>query len=284
MEIVFRRFLDFIYEDNPFWDLTTEALMSDNINVKAAIVAKEDGLVACVEDVASILRRLGLSVKIVVGDGGYVKKGDIVMEITGNARTVLSIERTMLNLLMHCSGIATTVRRLVNRVREVNSRVRIAATRKTLPGLRYFEKKAVLIGGGDTHRLSLSDAILIKDNHVKIVGDVAKAVRIAREKKSFIHKIEVEVTNASDAIAAAEAGADIIMFDNMTLEEIQRAIEELRKRGLRDRVLIEVSGGITEDNIIDYAKLDVDIISCGWITLSSKALDMSLEIIEVLEK
>ncbi|MEL9940971.1 MAG: carboxylating nicotinate-nucleotide diphosphorylase [Ignisphaera sp.] len=284
MEIVFRRFLDFIYEDNPFWDLTTEALVSENINVKAAIVAREDGLVACVEDVASILRRLGLSVKIVVGDGGYVKKGDIVMEITGNARTVLSIERTMLNLLMHCSGIATTVRRLVNRVREVNSRVRVAATRKTLPGLRYFEKKAVLIGGGDTHRLSLSDAILIKDNHIKIVGDVAKAVRIAREKKSFIHEIEVEVTNASDAIAAAEAGANIIMFDNMTPEEVRRAIEELRKRGLRDRVLIEVSGGITEDNIIDYAKLDVDIISCGWITLSSKALDMSLEIIEVLEK
>ena len=284
MEIIFRRFLDFIYEDNPFWDLTTEVLIPENIDVKAAIVAKEDGLVACAEDVASTLRRLGLDVKIIVGDGGHVKRGDIVMEITGNARTILSIERTMLNLLMHCSGIATTVRRLVNRVREVNSRVRIAATRKTLPGLRYFEKKAVLIGGGDTHRLSLSDAILIKDNHIKIVGDVAKAVRIAREKKSFIHKIEVEVTNASDAIAAAEAGADIIMFDNMALEEIRRAIEELRKRGLRDRVLIEVSGGITEDNIVDYAKLDVDIISCGWITLSSRALDMSLEIVEVLKK
>jgi nicotinate-nucleotide pyrophosphorylase (carboxylating) len=213
-----------------------------------------------------------------------LKRGTAVLEVTGSARVVLGVERTLLNILMHCSGIATEVRKLVELVRRVNSRVRVAATRKTLPGLRYFEKKAVAIGGGDTHRLSLSDAILIKDNHIKIVGSVEEAVKIAKASASFVHKVEVEVSTPEDAVKAAESGADIIMLDNMKPSEVARVVEELRKRGLRERVLLEVSGGITPDNILEYAKLDVDVISCGYITISSRAVDMSLDVVEVIRK
>jgi nicotinate-nucleotide pyrophosphorylase [carboxylating] (EC 2.4.2.19) len=186
--------------------------------------------------------------------------------------------------MMHCSGVATEVRRLVDMVRRVNQRVRIAATRKTLPGLRYFEKKAVAVGGGDTHRLSLSDAILIKDNHVRIVESIEEAVKLAKARASFAHKVEIEVSTVEDAVKAAEAGADIVMLDNMSPQEVARVVEELRRRGLRNKVVIEVSGGVTAENIGEYAKLDVDVISCGYITLSAKALDMSLEVVEVIKK
>jgi len=282
-EIVFKKFLQFLEEDAPFWDITTEVLIPKNVVVKAQVVAKESGVVACLDDVVAVLKRFGLTVKSFTCDGCFIERGSVVLEVVGEARTILYLERIILNILMHCSGVATAVRSLVEKVRKVNSRVRVAATRKTLPGLRYFEKKAVEIGGGDTHRFSLSDAILIKDNHIKIVGGVAKAVKIAKSSASFVHKIEVEVRSVEEAVEAAEAGADIIMFDNMSPNDVEKAIEELRKRGLRDRVLIEVSGGITYENIDEYAKLDVDVISCGWVTLSSKAIDMSLDIVEVIK-
>jgi nicotinate-nucleotide pyrophosphorylase (carboxylating) len=283
-EITFRKFLEFLEEDIPFWDTTTEALIPRNIAVRAQVIAKQRGVVACVEDVAHLLRRLGLEVKELARDGNTVDKGSPVLEVVGDARTVLAVERTILNILMHCSGVATEVRKLVEIVKKINSRVRVAATRKTLPGLRYFEKKAVAIGGGDTHRLSLSDAILIKDNHIRIVGSVEKAVKLAKERASFVHKVEVEVSTVDEAIKAVEAGADIVMLDNMSPQEVAKVVDELRRRGLRDKVVIEVSGGITAENIAEYAKLDVDVISCGYITLSARALDMSLEVVEVIRR
>jgi nicotinate-nucleotide pyrophosphorylase (carboxylating) len=283
-EIIFRKFLEFLEEDIPFWDATTEAVIPRNIAVRAQVIAKQSGVVVCVEDVAHFLKRLGLGVKELVRDGDMVDRGTLVLEIVGDARTMLAVERTIINILMHCSGVATEVRKLVDIVRRVNPRVRVAATRKTLPGLRYFEKKAVAIGGGDTHRLSLSDAILIKDNHLRIVGSVEEAVKLTKAKASFAHKVEVEVSTVEGALRAAEAGADIIMLDNMSPQEVAKVVEELRKRGLRDRVVIEVSGGITAENIAEYAKLDIDVISCGYITLSARALDMSLEVVEVIRR
>jgi nicotinate-nucleotide pyrophosphorylase (carboxylating) len=283
-EITFRKFLEFLEEDIPFWDTTTEALIPRNIVVRAQVIAKQRGVVACVEDVAYFLRRLGLEVKELARDGDTVDRGSPVLEVVGDARIVLTVERAILNILMHCSGIATEVRKLVEIVKRVNPRVRVAATRKTLPGLRYFEKKAVAIGGGDTHRLSLSDAILIKDNHVRIVGSVEEAVKLAKERASFVHKVEVEVSTVDEAVKAVEAGADIVMLDNMSPQEVAKVVDELRRRGLRDKVVIEVSGGITAESIAEYAKLDVDVISCGYITLSAKALDMSLEVVEVIRR
>ena len=283
-EVVYRKILSFLEEDTPFWDTTTDILIPKGVAVRVRVIAKQRCVVACLDDVSYFLKRLGLEVKQLARDGDTVDEGAAILEVTGSARVVLGVERTLLNILMHCSGIATEVRKLVELVRRVNSRVRVAATRKTLPGLRYFEKKAVAIGGGDTHRLSLSDAILIKDNHIRIVGSVEEAVKIAKASASFVHKVEVEVSTPEDAVKAAESGADIIMLDNMKPSEVARVAEELRKRGLRERVLLEVSGGITPDNILEYAKLDVDVISCGYITISSRAVDMSLDVVEVIRK
>lgn len=283
-EVVFRKLLRFLEEDMPFWDITTDLLIPDDTMVRARIIAKQACVAACVEDISYFLKRMGLEVRQFVKDGDNVEKGAALLEIVGPARIILGVERLILNILMHCSGIATEVRRLVELVRGVNGKVRVAATRKTLPGLRYFEKKAVLIGGGDSHRFSLSDAVLIKDNHIRIIGDIAKAVKLAKEKASFAHKIEIEASTVDEAIKAAESGADIVMLDNMRPDEVAKVIEELKNRGLRERVLIEVSGGITPHNILDYARLDVDIISCGYITMSSKAVDMSLEVVEVTKR
>jgi nicotinate-nucleotide pyrophosphorylase (carboxylating) len=283
-EITFRKLLEFLEEDTPFWDITTDTIIPKNTVIRAQVIARQSGVVACIEDVTYFLKRLGLEVKELARDGDIVNKDTPVLEIVGDARTVLAIERTILNILMHCSGVATEVRKLVDIVKRVNPRVRVAATRKTLPGLRYFEKKAVAIGGGDTHRLSLSDAILIKDNHLRVVESVEEVVKLAKERASFTHRVEVEVSTVEDAIKAAEAGADIVMLDNMPPQEVAKVVEELRKRGLRDRVVIEVSGGVTANNIVEYAKLDVDVISCGYITLSARALDMSLEVVEVIRR
>jgi nicotinate-nucleotide pyrophosphorylase (carboxylating) len=154
--------------------------------------------------------------------------------------------------------------------------VRIAATRKTTPGFRVFEKKAVFLGGGDTHRFNLSDAVLIKDNHIAILG-LEECLHRAKERASFAKKIEVEIENAADMIKAARGGADIIMFDNMSPEEIARGVEQLQETGLRDRLLLEASGGITLDNLSEYAASGVDVISLGALTRDVKWIDLSLE-------
>jgi nicotinate-nucleotide pyrophosphorylase (carboxylating) len=169
----------------------------------------------------------------------------------------------------------------VEKVRKAGYKTRIACTRKVAPGLSYFDKKAVMIGGGDTHRLHLDDMILIKDNHLAIVNDIAEAITKVREAVSFSKKVEVEASTTEQAVKAAEAGADIVMLDNFTPERARKTVELMRKKGFQGKVLIESSGGITEENLLEFAAAGVDIISLGEITHSPKALNLSLEIVEV---
>jgi nicotinate-nucleotide pyrophosphorylase (carboxylating) len=267
-------------EDVGKGDVTTAAVVPAGLTVEAAVVAKEAGIAAGIEETAILAESLGLSVKTEVVDGDEIKNGKVILRISGDAQAILSAERTMLNLLSRMSGIATTTRRLTEKLRKVNATAKIAATRKTAPGLLYFDKKAVLIGGGDPHRLRLDDMILVKDNHIAIAGNVETAVKKAKAA-SFSKKIEVEVTSVIDTLKAAEAGADIIMLDNFSPKQIREAIKALKKAGFFGKILLEISGGITEQNLLEYASTQVNIISMGELTHSVKALDISLEITKV---
>jgi len=264
-------------EDVGQGDMTSAAVVPAGLTVEAAVVAKEAGIAAGLEEITILAESLKLNVKTEVTDGEQIRSGQIIMKISGNAQIILSAERTMLNLLSRMSGIATTTRKLVEKLRKANLTAKIAATRKTAPGLGYFDKKAVLIGGGEPHRLRLDDMILVKDNHIAIAGNVETAVKKAKAA-SFSKKIEVEVTSATDALKAAEAGADIIMLDNFSPKQIREAVEALKKAGFFGKVLLEISGGITEQNLLEYASTQVGIISMGELTHSVKALDISLEI------
>jgi len=271
----------FLAEDVGEGDVTSAAVVPAGVTAEAVVLAKEAGVAAGIEESVIFTESLGLSVKAEVADGDEIKSGTVILKISGNARAILSAERTMLNLLSRMSGIATATRRLAEKLRKANLKAKIAATRKTAPGLLYFDKKAVLIGGGDPHRLRLDDMILVKDNHIAIAGSVEKAVKKAKQNVLFSKKIEAEVTSVTDALKAAEAGADIIMFDNFSPQRIREAVEALKKAGFFGKVLLEVSGGITEQNLLEYASTQVNIISMGALTHSVKALDISLEVTKV---
>jgi len=260
-------------------DVTVAAVIPPKLTVKAEIIAKEDGVVAGIEESTILAEYTGLEVKAKVTDGEKIKNKQILMQISGDAQTILSVERTLLNILSRMSGIATKTRALTEKLEKAKVKARIAATRKSAPGLLYFDKKAVVIGSGDPHRLHLDDMILIKDNHLAIVGSVEAAVTKAKTNASFTKKIEVEVTNIEDALKAAKAGVDIVMLDNFSPKHAKEAGERLRKAGFTN-VLLEVSGGITTENLLDYASAQVDVISLGELTHSVKALDISLEIIK----
>lgn len=268
-----------VYEDIGFEDITTNALIPKDVEVEGVIIARENGIVAGIDAVSNLFDEFKVKKSVKKYDGYLIKTNDIVMEIKGNAQTILSLERTVLNFIMRMSGIATLTFNTLERIREVNENIILACTRKTTPGLQLFEKNAVKIGGGDTHRFRLDDCVLIKDNHIAIVGSVEEAVVMAKNNVSFTKKIEIEVENEKDAIDAAKAGADIIMFDNMDPDEIENIISTLEANDLKNNVLIEISGGITPENIVEYAKTSADIISTGYITHSARSLDMSLEII-----
>jgi nicotinate-nucleotide pyrophosphorylase (carboxylating) len=271
------KLLDALREDDPFWDLTS--VIVPNENGEACVRVKENCVIAGMEEVTELLRLLGLEFTVLRGDGDVAKAGDCVLIIRGQKPDLLKVERVVLNVLMKASGIAMMTRRILERARSVNPRVRVAATRKTTPLLRYLEKKAVAIGGGDPHRFSLSDAVLIKDNHIRAVGSLEKAIILARERAPFTVKIEVEVEIVEDAIKAAELGVDIIMLDNMSPGDIAKVHEELMRRGLRDRVVLEASGGINEDNVVEYARY-VDVVSIGALTHSYKSINMSMDLIK----
>ena len=262
----------FLREDIGDFDIFHE-LLPDTV-AKANIVAKEDGVIAGLGEATRILYYCGISASRRCNDGDTVTKGDVVLELGGGTRAILQSERVVLNFLGRMSGIATLTRRCVEIV--LGNDVRVAGTRKTTPGFRRFEKKAVAIGGGDPHRFGLTDAVMIKDNHIRIYG-MELAYRCARET-SFTKTIEIEVGNAKDAVHAAKLGADIVMFDNMDPREITEAISALDKIGLCDYVMLEASGGITIDNLAMYAETGVDVISIGALTHSAKWLDFSLEV------
>jgi nicotinate-nucleotide pyrophosphorylase (carboxylating) len=267
-------------EDVGQGDVTSAAVIPAGLIVEAAVVAKDMGVTAGIEEAKILAESLGLNVTAEVADGEKIGNGQVIMKISGDARTILSAERTMLNLLSRMSGIATATRRLVKKLEKDKASAKVAATRKTALGLGYFDKKAVMIGGGDPHRLRLDDMVLIKDNHMAIAGSVEEAVKKAKQAVSFSKKIEAEVTSVADAVKAAKAGADIVMLDNFSTDEVREAVDALKKAGFFGKVLLEASGGITEQNLQDYASAQVDIISMGALTHSVKALDISLEIVK----
>ncbi|MGZ7115969.1 MAG: carboxylating nicotinate-nucleotide diphosphorylase [Methanobacterium sp.] len=267
-----------IYEDIGFEDITTDALIPEDMEANGNIIAKENGIIAGIKDINDLFEEFGVKSIINRKDGDKIELNDIVMELNGNARCILTLERTALNLLMRMSGIATLTSKTLEIIREVNENIILASTRKITPGLQYFEKNAVKIGGGDTHRFRLDDCVLIKDNHIELVGSVEGAITRAKNNVSFTKKIEIEVETLEDAITAVKNGADIVMLDNMSPDTIIETVSSLKSNGLRDKVLIEVSGGIKPENIVEYAKTGVDIISAGYLTHSAKALDLSLEI------
>lgn len=281
LEEKIRKFLE---EDVGQGDITTALAVSSGTIVEAEVIAKEAGVIAGIEEALTFLESLKLQAEAPVTDGSKIEEKTTIMKIVGDARTLLSTERTLLNLLTRMSGIATTTNRLIKKVRGAGYKTRIACTRKVAPGLLYFDKRAVMLGGGDTHRLHMDDLVLIKDNHLAIIGNVADAVKKVRNAVSFSKKIEVEVTDVKEALVAAKAGADIVMFDNFSPQQVKEAVALLEREGFRSKVLIEASGRITERNILEYAATGADVLSLGELTDSVKALDMSLEVVKVRRK
>lgn len=263
-------------EDVGRGDITSEILIDGKARAKGEIIAKQGGVVAGVEEASEVFREVGVEAKILKKDGEEIREGDVIMEVEGPARKILMAERVALNILMRMSGIATATKELLALARRKNPRVVIAATRKTAPLLLGLDKKAVAVGGGSTHRKNLSEMVLIKDNHLKLVGSVELAVKKA--KKAGKSPVEVEVTNVEDALRAAEAGADIILLDNMDVKDVRKVVRLLEERGLRKKVKLEVSGGINPKNVSAYAATGVDIISSSYMTMKAPAIDMSLEI------
>ncbi|MFQ5975491.1 MAG: carboxylating nicotinate-nucleotide diphosphorylase [Candidatus Hydrothermarchaeales archaeon] len=267
------KLLEFLEEDLGKGDITTDSILPDEKVITAKVIVKGNGVLAGIEECEELLDHFGITYETSFKDGDNIKKGDIILRIQGDARKILALERLMLNLMMRMSGIATTTNQIVRKCKPHG--VMIAGTRKTTPGFRYFEKKAIKIGGGYPHRQGLYDEILIKDNHIAITA-LEKAVEKARNTGR--EKIEVEVSSLKDAIAAYNAGATTIMLDNMKPEKIEIAITELEKRGIRDKLKIELSGNITPENVGEYAKLKPDLISLGYLTTSAPWLDMGLKV------
>lgn len=269
---------EMLAEDIGFADVTSEAVVPARARAKAEIVTRQPGILAGVEEATFAFEELGVHVKAVKTEGESIKEGNVVMRLGGRANGIFAAERVALNLLMRASGVATATRELVDRAKKINPKIIVAATRKTLPRFSYFDKRAVRLGGGDPHRFRLDDCVLIKSPHIKLIGSVRKAVKQAK-RASFSKKIEVEVSNAKDALEAARAGVDIVMLDNATPAEVKRAVELLKREGLREQVLVEASGGINPSNIASYVAAGVDIVSSSYMTFRAPALDMNLEVI-----
>ncbi len=264
-------------EDLGQGDVTTEALIPKAQQGRASIVAKARGILAGVEVAKQVFLKADpeLKLAILIEDGAEVKPGDIVTKIEGRVASILKAERIALNFLQRLSGIASETGHYVQTVKGLP--VQITDTRKTTPGLRTLEKYAVRVGGGKNHRMHLGDGILIKDTHLAALChqglSIKEIVTKARQKASPKLKIEVEVKTPQEAVEAAEAGADIIMLDNIGLEDMRQAVQLIR-----GRALIEASGGITLDRVRAVAETGVDLISIGALTHSAKALDISLEL------
>ena len=267
----------FLQEDVGTGDITSDKIIPADLEAKAEIVCKSRFAIVCGLEEASMLFDIcGCKSEILVKDGSKVVKGAVVMNVSGYARAILKAERTVLKIIMRMSGIATETRRMVDLAKGVT----ILATRKTAPGLRYLDKKAVVLGGGGAHRMRLDDMVLIKDNHLNIVSDIEKSVRTARNYVGSSMKIECEARSEEEALAAVAAEADTVMLDNFTPKQAQQTIRQIRRMGLRNKVKIELSGGINQNNIRQYSRTKPDFISLGYITHSSKTIDFSLEIMK----
>ena len=271
----------FLHEDIGTGDVTSNCLIPQHLHSRAQVICKnkKSAVVCGLEEMSLVFDLCGCNTKTLVSDGSWVQKGTVVMTIEGKTRSILKAERTALNLIMRMSGIASETRYMKDAIVDLSDSVIIASTRKTAPGLRFFDKKAVTIGGGNSHRIRLDDMVLIKDNHIAITGSVRKSIEIAKKKAASSITIECEAKNSDEVIEAITAGADIVMLDNFSPEEAAKIIKELSRMGIREKVKLEISGGITMQNIREYAKEHPDIISVGFLTHSPKAIDFSLEII-----
>jgi len=270
-----KELLRFLAEDIGKEDISSKLLPRKKINAK--IISRQNGVIAGVKFAQDIFVLKGNKVTIIKKDASKIKTGQTILEITGPVYSILSCERTALNLLSRMSGIATQTSNLVEKIRKVNPRTKLYATRKTAPGLRFFDKEAVNIGGGEKHRMSLDKLVMLKDNHLAVSGSLSRLISKARKKYKII---EVEVENQEDALLAAVSGATIIMLDNFSTKEISKTINNLKKAKLRKRVKLEASGGINSKNIQSYAKSGVDMISVGEITNSVSGIDLTLEVVK----
>jgi nicotinate-nucleotide pyrophosphorylase (carboxylating) len=264
-------------EDLGSGDVTSEALVPSELEGKASILVKRDGVLVGLDVAKEVFRQVdpSLRFKALVKDGAKIRKGGMVATVDGKVASILKAERTALNFLQHLSGIATETAQYVDAVS--GTKAIITDTRKTIPGLRLLEKYAVRAGGGRNHRLNLGDGVLIKDNHLVALRSsgvgLGEAVKKARKRAPRARKVEVEVESVKQAQEALSAGADIIMLDNMNVKDMRRVVELVQ-----GRALLEASGGITLDNVRSVAEAGVDLISVGALTHSAKALDISLEV------
>lgn len=260
-------------EDIHYLDTTTDLMIPADARTTACFMAKAEGVVCGLEVTLRVFSFLDgtLKAEVILPEGSRVKKGDCIARVEGLTRALLKGERTALNLLQHMSGIATATARAVDQVR--GTQAVITDTRKTLPGLRALQKYAVTVGGGKNHRFNLSDGAMLKDNHIDAAGGIPQAVAAIRRKLGHMVKLEVETRNLDEVQQALEAGADIIMLDNMDCPTMAEAV-----RMAGGRVLLEASGGIREDTLRAVAQTGVDIISIGALTHSVQALDISMKI------
>jgi len=256
-------------------DITTDNLSTD-ISRKAVLINKEPVLIAGLDIIEHVYRKFdkNIEVKYMVDDGDYLKQKNIIAEITGNMRSILKGERIMLNFLQRMCGIATKTYKF-NKILD-NDKIKIADTRKTLPAYRYIDKYSVKVGGGINHRMDLKDMVMIKDNHKAVEGSLKKAFNKIKSRVPMSKKIDVEVDSIYEAEEAAKLGADIIMLDNMSNEEIRDASKMIRN--INKNIIIEVSGGVDQGRLRGLAKLDIDVISIGALTHSVDASDISMKI------
>ncbi len=261
-------------EDLGAGDITTGCLIPEGTRGVAAIIAKCTGVIAGLELARLVFRTLDPAIEfsIIKPDGSEIETGQVIARLSGAARGILMGERTALNFLQHLSGVATKTARFAKMIAFYNAR--IVDTRKTVPGLRHLQKYAVRVGGGSNHRFGLYDAVLIKDNHIALAGGIKKAVTLARRGIPHTMKIEVEVEDLEQLAEAVEARADIIMLDNMDTDTMREAVKIAN-----GQALLEASGGINEETLVEVAKTGVDLISIGVLTRSVEALDISLDVV-----
>ncbi len=256
----------FLIEDNYFIDISSNSIPKESAS-SATIIAKSDGYLSGLEELEILYQLLNVNVISNKEDGDQIHKGDIVAKIDGKTRDILLGERLGLNLMSHMSAITSTTRKFVKIIEDSGKNVKIACTRKTLPGLRLFEKKAVSLGGGDTHRFNLDDMVLLKSTHLRFYkGNIGKLLNDVRSQVSFTKKIEIEIENVNDVLIAIKNKADIIMLDNMDPDKAQDAINLLKQENLRNQAIIEISGNITQANIFDYLISEPDVISTSVLT------------------
>ena len=262
-----------IKEDMPSGDITTDNIIDENANSEARMIAKNSGVIAGLDIAKRVFELLDQNVKFEkhVSEGQWVNIGDVIVTIHGNTRALLKGERTALNIIQRLSGIATKTREYADKIK--NLKAKVVDTRKTTPGIRVLEKYAVRVGGGTNHRFCLSDGVLIKDNHIKAAGGIKKAIDLVRDKIPHTIKIEVETETIDEVLEAIDGNADIIMLDNMGLDIMKEAVKIIN-----GKAIVEASGNVNLNSVVEIAETGVDIISVGSLTHSVNAFDISMKI------